>query len=91
MANFILIPFLGGVGAAIATLLSEIMLCILGLRLMSRAGYGRMSQRIGIVAAISLLIAAIPTLTLNGLSPIIGIGLIIPSIAAIIALMRRRF
>ena len=89
VSNFILIPFLGSVGAALATLLSEVVLCVVGLSLMNRMGYERAGQRIGIIAAISLLATIIPSLMLNGLTPIVGIGLMIPSIAAIIVLMRR--
>ena len=89
VANFILIPVLGAVGSALATLLSEVMLWLVGLSLMSRVGYGRISKRICIIAVISLLVAIVPTLMLKGLTPIFGIGLIIPSIAAIILLMRR--
>ena len=89
VSNFILIPFLGSVGAALATLLSEVVLCVVGLSLMNRMGYERAGQRIGIIAAISLLTTIIPSLMLNGLTPIVGIGLMIPSIAAMIVLMRR--
>lgn len=88
-ANFVFIPFLGGVGAALATFLSEVMLLVVGLILISRMGYGRVSQLLGAIAAIALLVATIPTMMLKGLTPIIAIGLMLPSVAALIILMRR--
>lgn len=89
VCNFVLIPRLGGVGAAIATLVSEIMVCAIGLTLMYRSGYKGVSLSTGIVAAISLFIALLPSLMLNGLTPIVAIGLIIPGAAALVVLMRR--
>lgn len=88
-SNFILIPFLGAVGAAFATLFSEVVLCTIGLSLMIRMGYEQVGQRIGVIAAISLLATSLPSLIMNGLTPIVAIALMVPSIAAIIVLMRR--
>ncbi|MEQ9233012.1 flippase [Coleofasciculus sp. E2-BRE-01] len=89
ISNFLLIPYLGGVGAAIATLLSELMLCFIGLYLMNRMEYQHISKCLGIIAVISWLITAIPSLILYGLTPIVGLGLMVPSIVAIVVLMRR--
>jgi len=89
LSNFILIPYLGSVGAAIATLLSELMLCFIGLYLMNRMEYKHISQRLGIIAAMSLLMTTIPSLILYGLTPIVGLGLMVASIAVIVVLMRR--
>jgi len=89
LSNFILIPYLGSVGAAIATLLSELMLCFIGLYLMHRLEYKPISKRLGIIAAMSLLVTAIPSLILYGLTPIVGLGLMLPSIAVMVVLMRR--
>jgi len=89
LSNFILIPYLGSVGAAIATLLSELMLCFIGLYLMNRLEYNHISQRLSIIAVMSLLVTAIPSLILYGLTPIVGLGLMLPSIATIVVIMRR--
>ncbi|MBE9126144.1 MULTISPECIES: flippase [unclassified Coleofasciculus] len=89
VTNLILIPYLGGVGAAVATLLSELVLCLVGLSLMKRMQYKGMSKRLGMITAISLLVTAIPSLMLYGLTPIMGIGLMVPSIATMMVLMKR--
>lgn len=85
VANLILIPWLGATGAAAATLISEVMLAIAGLRLMSAMHYKRLGQRLSQVAALSLLTVAMPSLILNGLNPAVGIGIMLPSIAVMIA------
>ena len=89
LSNFILIPYLGGVGAAIATLLSELILCSIGLYLMNRMEYKHISQHLGIIAVITLLVTAIPSLILYGLTLMVGLGLMVASIALIVVLMRR--
>jgi O-antigen/teichoic acid export membrane protein len=88
LANAILIPNLGAVGAAIATLLSEIMLVITGSILVIRMNYQPLGQRICQLAIASLLIEIIPSLMLINLNPFIGIGLIVISTAIVIFLMR---
>lgn len=88
ITNAILIPALGATGAAIATLLSEIIFAISGLILMSRIGYRIISQKLLIVSAMSLLIAVIPSLMLHGLRFTIAAGLMLLS-GAIISLMMR--
>lgn len=91
VANAILIPRLGGVGAATATLLSEIALVIAGSIIIIRMDYRRLGWRICQLAVMSLLVEAIPALMLIGLNPAIGIGLIAASTAAIMFLMRPHF
>ena len=88
IANAILIPMLGAVGAAVATLLSEIILAIFGLSLMIRIGYKQVGQRTRLIAIISLLIAATPSLIINGLSPVLGIVIMVICVATIIYLIK---
>ncbi|MGB7439932.1 MAG: flippase [Coleofasciculaceae cyanobacterium] len=88
IANAILIPQIGAVGAAAATLLSEIVLAVAGLTLMMRLGYYQVGGSILLISINSLLVASIPSLMLNGLNPFVGIGLLVSSIAMIVALMR---
>ncbi|MGF1480873.1 MAG: oligosaccharide flippase family protein [Cyanophyceae cyanobacterium] len=87
-SNFMLIPWLGAAGAALATLLSEVVLAVAGLSLMSNIQYQRLGQRLRQVAAISLITVAMPSLILNGLNPAIGMGIMLAGIAMIVALVR---
>jgi O-antigen/teichoic acid export membrane protein len=87
--NSVLIPYLGSVGAALATLFSELLLCITSLQIMSCEGYKQLSRCIQLIAALSCLALILPFLMLNGLTPAIAVGLMFFSIAAIILLMRR--
>ena len=87
--NAILIPILGAVGAAIATLFSEFVLVLIDLTVIIRIGYKRIGRTICFIAVISLLATAIPSLMLYGLEPAIGICLMIASIAGLIVLMQR--
>ncbi len=91
VCNAILIPTLGGFGAAIATLLSEVVLAIGGLCLMMYMGYRRIGQCLIVIALISLLIAGIPSLILQGLTPALAIWLILLGLATIIALMHPNY
>ena len=91
ISNALLIPQMGAMGAAIATLLSEIVLAIAGLILMTRIGYKRVARNLILISLISLLVAAIPSLMLNGLNSAVAIGLIIPSLLAIFFLMRPNY
>ncbi|NES78363.1 MULTISPECIES: flippase [unclassified Okeania] len=85
-ANAILIPHLQAVGAAIATLLSEVVLAISGLGLMAYMGY-KIGRYLCLIATISLLLAGVPSLILYGLNPGIAIGIMTISIVAIVFLM----
>ncbi len=89
--NALLIPHFGGVGAACATLLSEAMLCLLGLIFMMRAGHARVAKLTGIVSLLSLAAAACPSLILAGISPIFDVGLLIASIIGMAFIMRPSF
>jgi O-antigen/teichoic acid export membrane protein len=87
--NWFLIPRFGGPGAAIATLISEISLCLLGLQIMISAGYGHMAQQIRVIALLSLLTAACPSFIIYGLHPGLGIALMVGSLLAILYLFQR--
>lgn len=89
VTNAILIPILGGMGAAFATLFSELVRTLMLLNLLSHIGYKGVVKRICLIAGISLLITAIPSFILNGLKVHIGIGLMLISITAVIVLIRR--
>lgn len=86
-ANAILIPHLQAMGAAIATLLSEVVLAISGLGLMIYTGY-KVGRYLCLIAIISLLLAGIPSLIMYGLNLGLAIGIMTASITALIFLMR---
>ncbi|MEA5543195.1 flippase [Limnoraphis robusta Tam1] len=88
LINALLIPHYASMGAALATFLSECILATLSLRILAQIGYSQASKNIGFIAIISLVVTAIPSLLLYGLTPIIGIGLIIPCIAILLFRMR---
>ncbi len=89
IANAILIPILGAVGAAVATLISEIVLAIFGLSFMIRIGYKQVGQRTRLIAIISLLLAATPSLIINGFNPIFGMVFMLTCAVAIFYIMRQ--
>lgn len=89
-ANAILIPRLGSVGAALATLLSEIIFATIGLGLVIRVGYRQVGSILFAVAVISLIVASIPSLMLYGLNLVVAAGLMAASLVAIALLVRRR-
>ena len=88
VSNAVLIPRYGAVGAAIATLLSELIFSVTGLLLMVRIGYQKVGQTLLSAALLSLLVASIPSFLLAGLSPVIAVVLMISGLTAITALMR---
>ncbi|MGD1699545.1 hypothetical protein [Dapis sp. BLCC M229] len=61
-------------GAAIATLLSEVVLAIYGLGLMVYMG-DKVGRTLCLIATISLLLAEIPSLIMYVLNPGIGMGI----------------
>lgn len=83
LANLILIPGYGALGAAIATVISECILCVLGLRLIIRHGLRQLGYRFAGMAVMCLLLAAAPSLLVAGYSLWIAAGL---SVLCIIAL-----
>ncbi len=86
--NALLIPHFASMGAAIATLLSECVLTILSLRVLAQIGYSHASKNIGLITIVSLVLTATPSLILYGLTPIIGLGVMIPCIAILFLRMR---
>lgn len=89
LLNLILIPSIGAVGAAIATLSSEGILTLMSLRFIISIGYKQVGKSIGSITLVSFLAAAIPSLILYGLTPFIGIVFILLCMAAVVLLMRR--
>ncbi|MEB3282413.1 MAG: flippase [Lyngbya sp.] len=87
--NSVLIPQLGAVGAALATLFSEVILCLIGLWMLRRIGYDYIGKYVSLIAAISLTIAAVPSLILNGLTVSVGIAILVPSSIILLILMQR--
>ncbi|NEQ76178.1 MAG: flippase [Okeania sp. SIO2C9] len=90
VSNAILIPLLGSVGAALCTLFSSGVLCVIGLGIMSRLGYKKVGHKLQLIATMSLLLTTVPSLIMNGLQPQIGIALMIGSITVLVMLMRPR-
>jgi O-antigen/teichoic acid export membrane protein len=80
LSNMILIPYLGASGAAIATLLSELILSLLSLRVLMQRGFTAVGKRIYMILFISLLITGIPSLILNGMNLFLGLILMFPCI-----------
>ena len=91
ISNAILIPYLGAVGAAIATLISEVVLAMVGLSLMIRMGYPKIGKNLIVLAILSLIVVAIPPLLLNGLQLSLGIIMMTLSIAGIVIVMRPNY
>lgn len=85
IANAILIPTEGAVGAAIATLLSEIVLATVGLGLMIWIGYKQVGLRLMLATVISLGITSIPYQILHGLN--VGVGILAIVISTLALLM----
>lgn len=79
--NALLIPTFASLGAAIATLLSECVLAISGLRMLHRIGYTKASWTIITIAIASFVLATIPSLMLYGLSPWFSAISIVPCLA----------
>ncbi len=85
--NFLLIPRLGAIGAAIATLLSELTLLIMSSNLLKTVGSQTMSRCFISTGAMSLLLIGTPSLIARGLNLSLGIGLITLSITSILVSM----
>jgi O-antigen/teichoic acid export membrane protein len=75
LLNAVLIPEFAAVGASIATLISECIWTFLALVILSKVGYTYAGRNIGLISVLSLIITAIPTLMLNGFSPVLGTSL----------------
>ena len=88
--NALLIPQFGAIGAAIATLLSEVAFAVVGLLLIVRVGYRQIGILLLIVATLGLAIAAVPSMMIYGLSPVAAIAIMLLSGGAIALLMRQK-
>ncbi|MEL6814604.1 MAG: flippase [Cyanobacteria bacterium J06598_3] len=88
--NALLIPQLGAVGAALATLLSEVTFATVGLIIVVRVGYTQVGITLLLTAVIGLVVASIPSMLLYGLNPVAAIGLMAVCLSAIALLMRRK-
>jgi O-antigen/teichoic acid export membrane protein len=86
--NMLLIPSMGGTGAALATLLSETGLTLVCLQLLVKMGYGRMGWTVSAIALLGLLVTALPSLILNGLLPTASWLLGVVAVGAIAFLIR---
>jgi len=91
VVNAILIPPFASVGAAIATLLSECIMAALGLRILAQVGYGPASRNIGLITLTGLLVTTMPSLMVYGVSPLVGVGVMIPGIVFLLWRMRHRY
>jgi O-antigen/teichoic acid export membrane protein len=86
--NLLLIPHFAGMGAAIATVTSEVILCIQGMSLIMRMGYEGVGKRLLGISLLSLTTAACPSLIWHGLYPPFVLALMAACIVAILVLMR---
>ncbi len=91
IANIILVPSMGAVGAAIATLISEVILAMVGLHLVIRLGYKNIGKQLQRLALVSLFAASIPSLIKIGVNPFLGMVLILVSIIALGLLLRKQY
>jgi O-antigen/teichoic acid export membrane protein len=89
-ANFILIPRLGATGAALATLLSALVLTFLSLSQMMAAGHRQAGRQLYLIVMVSLGMAMLPFLALKGLPPGLALGSIVPAIAVLCFLMNQQ-
>jgi O-antigen/teichoic acid export membrane protein len=88
--NFLLIPEFGIVGAAIATLISELVLCLLGLWQMRRVGYQKASRQVTYISLLSLIATGSLSLSLSGYYSIFHVVVIVASLAGILLMISRR-
>ncbi|MGB3404268.1 MAG: flippase [Microcoleaceae cyanobacterium] len=89
--NLLLIPRFGIVGAAIATLISEVVLCLLGVWQMSRVGYQNASRQVAIIGVLGLTATGSLSLILSGYSSIFYTVVIVVSVIGILAAMRQDY
>ncbi len=87
--NALLIPQLGIMGAAIATLVSEMVLCLLGLWQMRLIGYSNASRQVAWIGMLGLMATGSLSLILSGYQPLPNIVIIVLSFAGILVAMKR--
>ena len=88
--NALLIPQLGAVGAALATLLSEVAFAVVGLLLIARIGYQQIGILLLLTATLGLIFAAVPSMMIYGLNAVAALVIMAVSSGAIALLMRRK-
>jgi len=88
--NAMLIPQLGAVGAALATLLSELAFAMIGLVLIVRIGYRQIGVTLLLVALSALVVASTPSMLLYGISPPVALAVMAFGLGAIALLMYRQ-
>lgn len=88
--NALLIPQFGAVGAALATLLSEIAFAVVGLLLIARIGYRQIGILLLLVATMGLMVAAVPSMMIYGLNAAAALVITVASLGAIAFLMSRK-
>jgi O-antigen/teichoic acid export membrane protein len=81
--NLILIPRYGAVGAAVATLLSELVLFALSLYFLSKVGYRTVGLLISIIGGLGLVMTGMPSLMRYGVHPAIALGISLVAAGAI--------
>ncbi|MFK8185845.1 MAG: oligosaccharide flippase family protein [Phormidesmis sp.] len=69
IVNLLLIPQFGAVGAAIATLVSELALTLVCLQVLIKMGYQRVGWTVSAIALVGLFVTAVPSLMLSGNAP----------------------
>jgi|GEM_PF-811710 O-antigen/teichoic acid export membrane protein len=89
--NLLLIPKWGIVGAAIATLISEVILCLLGVWQMRQVGYKNASRQVAYISILGLVATGSLSLSLSGYYSIFQVVVIVVSIAGILMAMKRDY
>ncbi len=81
--NMILIPRMGAMGAAIATVVSEAVFCFLGIIMLLKSPIRRMAVGISILVLPTIAIATAPSLYLAGIPILSTLGILAFSISAV--------
>ncbi|MGB3532741.1 MAG: flippase [Microcoleaceae cyanobacterium] len=89
--NLLLIPQFGIIGAAIATLISEVVLCLLGLWQMRQVGYQNTSRQVAIIGILGLTATGSLSLSLSGYSSIFNVVIIVVSVIGILTAMKSNY
>lgn len=91
VTNSVLIPSMGGLGAALATLLSEAGLTLVCLQVLIKLGYARIGWAVSLIALLGLLVTALPSLIYNGAMPAGAWVFGLLSVGVIALLLRPRY
>jgi len=88
--NAVLIPQLGAVGAALATLLSELAFALVGLALIIKIGYRQIGLILLLVALLGLAVASTPSMLLYGVTLPVVAAIAVVGSGAITLLMHQK-